>query len=220
MPSLRIFEDRAGTIRSLEASIASDEAKVRAYESELVAFVKELKQKHGYDAVSKALEGNRSALAAARNEQTRDAAFMAIEAVYGLLDADPERVQEFLDWLSARWKIREEHNDYADDRDYVAHFRAFIGNACRDQWWAEEKYEILGDGSIRIEQDQRHPKDPCIALVLPADILSDPAPFLESCRSFTATVAEEWAARYIEANAGRTEKLDALRKALDMDKKQ
>lgn len=214
MPSLRIFEGRAGTIRSLETSIASDEARVRAYESELAALVSELKQKHGYDAVSKALEGNRSALAAARNEQARDAAFMAIEAVYGLLDADPERVQEFLDWLSARWKIREEHNDYAGWRDYVAYFRAFIGNVCRDQWWAEEKYEIFDDGSIRIEQDQRHPKDPCIALVLPADILSDPGPFLEDCRSFTETAAEEWAARYVEANAGRSAKLDALRKAL------
>lgn len=214
MPSLRIFEDRAGTIRALEASIASDEARVRAYESELALLVKELKQKHGYDAVSETLEGNRSALAAARNEQTRDAAFMAVEAVYGLLDVDPERVQEFLDWLSARWKIREEHNGYAGGRDYAAHFRAFAGNVCRDQWWAEEKYEILDDGGIRIEQDQRHPKDPCIALVLPADVLSDPGPFLEDCRSFTETAAEEWAARYVEANAGRSAKLDALRKAL------
>lgn len=214
MPSLRIFENRAGTIRTLESSIASDEAKVRAYESELASLVKELKQKHGYDAVSETLEENRSALAAARNEQARDAAFMAIEAVYGLLDADPERVQEFLDWLSVRWKIREEHNDYVGGRDYVAHFRAFVGNVCRDQWWAEEKYEILDDGGIRIEQDQRHPKDPCIALVLPVDILSDPRPFLEDCNSFMETAAEEWAARYVEANAGRSAKLNALRKVL------
>lgn len=215
MLSLRTLTQRSEQIRSLESKIATNESRLHGYEAELAACTEALKLKHSYDSVMEALSQDRASLAAQKSANMRDAAFMAIEAVYGLLDADPERVQEFLDWLSARWKIREEHNDYAGGRDYVVHFRAFAGNVCRDQWWAEEKYEILDDGCIRIEQDQRHPKDPCIALTLPADILSDPRPFLEDCNSFMETAAEDWAREYVARNAGRTEKLDALRKALD-----
>lgn len=214
MLSLQTITSRSEEIKNFESKIATNESRLHDYESELAACTEELKLKHSYDAVVSALSADRSSLAAQKSANMRDATFLAIDAICGLLDADPERVQEFLDWLSARWKIREEHNDYAGGRDYAAHFRAFIGNVCRGQWWAEEKYETLDDGGIRVEQDQRHPKDPCIALVLPADILSDPGPFLEDCRSFTETAAEEWAERYVEANAGRTAKLDALRKAL------
>lgn len=201
-------------MRSLEADVASDEEKIRAYEAELAVLVDGLKRKHGYDAVSESLGKNRAELAALRDLQTRDAAFLAVNAIYGLLDAGPGRLGEFLDWLEERWHVVEQHNDYADGRDYVSHFGEFVDNVCRDEWWSEGKYEALDGGDIRIEQDQRHGKDPCIALVLPAGVLSDPMPFVDDCGRFMRAAAEEWATGYVKANAGRTAKLDALRKAL------
>lgn len=220
MLSLRTLTQRSEQIRSLESKIATNESRLHDYEAELAACIEELKLKHSYDSVMEALSVDRSSLAAQKSANMRDAAFLAIDAIRGLLDADPVRTGEFLDWLEGRWHIVEEHNDQAGGRDYVEHFKVYAAGVCRNEWWAEGRYEILDGGACRIEQDQNYKNDPCIALSLPADILSDPAPFLESCRSFTATAADDWAREYVARNAGRTEKLDALRKALDMGKKQ
>lgn len=214
MLSLQTLSARSGKIRSLESKIDTNESRIAAYEAELQACIEELKLKHSYDAVTSALAADRASLAAQKSANMRDAAFLAIDAICGLLDADPGRTGEFLDWLKGRWRIIEEHNDQAGGRDYVEHFKAYAAGVSRNEWWAEGRYEILDGGACRIEQDQKSRTDPCIALSLPADILSDPAPFLESCRSFTATAADDWAREYVARNAGRTEKLDALRRAL------
>lgn len=214
MLSLQIIASRSEEIKNLESKIDTNEFRIAAYEAELQACTEELKLKHSYDSVMEALSADRSSLAVQKSANMRDAAFLAIDAICGLLNADSGRTGEFLDWLKGRWHIIEEHNDQAGGRDYAEHFKAYAAGVCRNEWWAEGRYEILDGGAYRIEQDQRHPKDPCIALVLPADILSDPRPFLEGCNSFMEIAAEEWAARYVEANAGRTAKLDALRRAL------
>lgn len=220
MLSLQTIATRSEEIKNLESKIDMNESRLQSYEAELQARTEELKLKHSYDSVMEALSADRSSLAAQKSANMRDAAFLAIDAICGLLDADPGRTGEFLDWLKGRWHVIEEHNDRAGGRDYVEHFKAYAAGVCRNEWWDGGRYEILDGGACRIEQDQNYKNDSCIALSLPADILSDPAPFLESCRSFTATAADDWAREYVACNAVRTEKLDALRKALDINKKQ